>query len=133
MKNSTENSCLWPQSGGVDLYLELSLLLVSFIMKMDEFLKHFSLTGFTNIVGICLTFLYYLSNLEAVSLNLIIVLFSVAMLLFANSILMFAGVKGNHQFIIPWLAITAVAMLGAIIYCIISWEELIQFRVSIEQ
>ena len=87
------------------------------------------LPGFTNIVGVCLTLLYYLSNLEKISLNLILVLFSVSMLLFANMTLMLGAVKSKQQFLIPWLAITAIAILVAIVYCVILWDSLIQFRV----
>ena len=87
------------------------------------------LPGFTNIVGVCLTLLYYLSNLEKISLNLILVLFSVSMLLFANMTLMLGAVKNKQQFLIPWLAITAIAILVAIVYCVILWDSLIQFRV----
>ena len=87
------------------------------------------LLGFTNIVGVCLTLLYYLSNLEKISLNLILVLFSVSMLLFANMTLMLGAVKNKQQFLIPWLAITAIAILVAIVYCVIQWDSLIQFRV----
>ena len=87
------------------------------------------LLGFTNIVGVCLTLLYYLSNLEKISLNLILVLFSVSMLLFANMTLMLGAVKNKQQFLIPWLAITAIAILVAVVYCVIQWDSLIKFRV----
>ena len=58
-------------------------------------------SGLTNIVGVCLCLLYYLSNLSTISLNLILVLFSVAMLLFANMMVMLGGVKSKQQFLIP--------------------------------
>ena len=83
----------------------------------------------TNIVGVCLTLLYYLSNLEKISLNLILVVFSVAMLLFANMMIMFASVKKRQQFLIPWLVITPIAILAAIIYCSLQWDQLTEFRV----
>jgi len=84
--------------------------------------------GFTDIIGVCLSLLYYLSNLTTISLNLILVLFSVAMLLFANLMLMLAGLKNRQQFLIPWLAITTLALISAIVYCSINWESLQEFR-----
>ena len=89
------------------------------------------LTGFTNIVGVCLCLLYYISNLSAISLNLILVMFCVAMLLFANIMLMLGGLKNRQQFLIPWLAITILALISAIVYCSINWGTLLEFKVSL--
>ena len=86
--------------------------------------------GLTNIVGVCLSLLFYLSNLSTISLNLILVLFSVAMLLFANMMVMLAGVKRRQQFLIPWLAITSLAIVAAVVYSALNWDEIIEYRVS---
>jgi len=84
--------------------------------------------GFTNIVGVCLCLLYYISNLSAISLNLILVMFCVVMLLFANIMLMLGGLKNRQQFLIPWLAITILALISAIVYCSINWGTLLEFK-----
>ena len=82
-------------------------------------------------MGVCLSLLYYLSNLTTISLNLILVLFSVAMLLFANIMVMLGGVKSRQQFLIPWLAITSLSILAAILYCALNWDEITEYRVSV--
>ena len=78
----------------------------------------------------CLCLLYYLSNLSTISLNLILVLFSVAMLLFANMMVMLGGVKSKQQFLVPWLAITSLSILAAVVYSALNWDEIIEYRVS---
>ena len=105
------------------------------IGKMDKFSETFDILSFvlglTNIVGVCLSLLYYLSNLTTISLNLILVLFSVAMLLFANMMVMLGAVKSRQQFLIPWLAITSLSIMAAVVYSAIKWDEINEFRVRL--
>ena len=95
-----------------------------------RFIGSFLCLGLTNIVGACLSLLYYLSNLTTVSLNLILVLFSVAMILFANMMVMLGGLKNRQQFLIPWLAVTSLSILAAIVYSALHWDDIIEYRVS---
>ena len=105
--------------------------MVRWIFFSETFDILFFVLGLTNIVGVCLSLLYYLSNLTTISLNLILVLFSVAMLLFANMMVMLGAVKSRQQFLIPWLAITSLSIMAAVVYSAIKWDEINEFRVRL--
>ena len=57
-------------------------------------------------------------------------MFSAVLLIFANVMVMLGAVKNKQQYLLPWLVITSIAILAAIIYCVVKWDDLIEFRVS---
>ena len=82
-------------------------------------------------VGVCLCLLYYLSNLQQISLNLILVLFTTCLLLFSNTLLMYGAVRNKTHFLLSWLIIDSLSVLAAIIYLAVQWEDLAEFRVPL--
>ena len=82
-------------------------------------------------VGVCLCLLYYLSNLQQISLNLILVLFTTSLLLFSNTLLMYGAVRNKTHFLLSWLIIDSLSVLAAIVYLIVQWEDLAEFRVPL--
>jgi len=87
--------------------------------------------GFTNVVGVCLCLLYYLSNLQQISLNLILVLFTTCLLLFSNTLLMYGAVRNKTHFLLSWLIIDSLSVLAAIVYLVVKWGDLAEFRVPL--
>merc|ERR1711953_1587899 len=87
--------------------------------------------GFTNVVGVCLCLLYYLSNLQQISLSLILVLFTTCLLLFSNTLLMYGAVRNKTHFLLSWLIIDSLSVLAAIVFLVVQWEGLAQFRVPL--
>merc|ERR1711997_796224 len=53
------------------------------------------------------------------------------MLLFANMMVMLGAVKSRQQFLIPWLAITSLSIMAAVVYSAIKWNEINEFRVPL--
>ena len=82
-------------------------------------------------VGVCLSLLYYLSNLQQISLNLILVLAATLLLLFSNTLLMFGAVRHKTHFLLSWLIIDSISVLAAIVYLVVEWDNLVEFRVSL--
>ena len=91
----------------------------------------FFVSGFTNVVGVSLCLLYYLSNLQQISLNLILVLFTACLLLFSNTLLMYGAVKNKTHFLLSWLIIDSLSVLAAIVYLVVQWADLAEFRVPL--
>merc|ERR1711997_44997 len=87
--------------------------------------------GFTNVVGVCLCLLYYLSNLQQISLSLILVLFTTCLLLFSNTLLMYGALKNKTHFLLSWLIIDSLSVLAAIVYLVVKWQDLAEFRVPL--
>ena len=84
-------------------------------------------------VGVCLCLLYYLSNLQQISLNLILVVFATLLLLFSNTLLMYGAVRQKTHFLLSWLVIDSLSVLAAIVYLVVQWDNLEEFRVSYRQ
>lgn len=87
--------------------------------------------GFTNVVGVCLCLLYYLSNLQQISLSLVLVLFTTCLLLFSNTLLMYGALRNKTHFLLSWLIIDSLSVLAAIVYLVVQWEDLAEFRVPL--